>query len=108
MKIKDIIRILKNPSCWDRNYPTSKALSKKINDLLDANTPLIIGKYSAIELGNLVLWANNFPYAFGTEYPFGESKLLVMPDRTTVFRLYDAYNKAFMENYPKMKIFPYE
>ena len=55
-----------DPFGYLRNYKVSKALSKKINELLDdPNTELIIQSEYTICLGGLSLWVGNFPYAYG-------------------------------------------
>jgi hypothetical protein len=55
-----------NPYAYISNYKTSKALSKKINQLLDdPNTELVIEGDYVIILGGLSLWVGNFPYAYG-------------------------------------------
>jgi len=56
-----------NPFGYVRLYKVSKALSKKINQLLDdPNTYLVIENDYTIILGGLGLWASNFPYAYGS------------------------------------------
>ncbi len=56
-----------NPNAYISNYKTSKALSKKINQLLDdPNTELVIESDYTIILGDLRLWASNFPFAYGS------------------------------------------
>jgi hypothetical protein len=56
-----------NPNAYISNYKTSKALSKKINQLLDdQNTELVIESDYTIILGDLRLWASNFPFAYGS------------------------------------------
>ena len=93
MTLSHVIKIITTPSCWFRNYPTSKLLSNKINYLLDNNTKMRID-YGVIHLGDLRLWGNNFPYAFGrTKITLD---VAVMPDRMTVFRLYDAVCEAVL------------
>jgi hypothetical protein len=58
-----------NPYVYISNYETSKALSKKINQLLDdPNTELVIESDYRIRLGGLSLWVGNFPYAYGDYY----------------------------------------
>jgi hypothetical protein len=55
-----------DPFGYLRHYKVSKALSKKINELLDdPNTELIIQCEYMICLGGLTLWVGNYPYAYG-------------------------------------------
>jgi hypothetical protein len=56
-----------NPYAYISNYKTYKALSKKINQLLDdPNIELVIEGDYVIILGGLRLWVGNFPYAYGS------------------------------------------
>lgn len=52
-----------------RNLPTSKEWSEKVNEQLHAtgDTVEIIDAYTAI-VGNLVVWIENYPYAYGCPY----------------------------------------
>ena len=55
-----------DPFGYLRLYKVSKALSRKINELLDdPNTELIIQSEYTILLGGLSLWVGNYPYAYG-------------------------------------------
>lgn len=82
-----MLRILCTPSCWTRNHPTSRALSRFINERLDAGqAPERVGRYYAI-LDGLQFWVENHPYA-SVEHNG------VMADRATVFRFYDAMEDA--------------
>lgn len=61
--------IFYNLRCILRTGPTSPALSKRINELLDdENTEItIISKYRA-RVGDLTLWTGNYPYGYGYDY----------------------------------------
>lgn len=88
--IRDIIRILTTPSCWIRNYPTDRALSKWINYSLNRGySPEYLSRYNC-SLNGKVLWIANYPYAYG-HLDNGHSG---MPDRTTVFRLKKALDEV--------------
>lgn len=96
--MKYFFKILFTPSCWLRNYPTSRPLSNKINKLLDeGHLPKVVdsgpffGRAYTAQLGDdMTLWIENFPYAYGSVYPYGKT----MPDRATVFRLAEAVDFA--------------
>ena len=91
-----------NPYAYISRYGTSKALSKKINQLLDdPNTELVIESDYRIILGGLRLWANNFPFAYGSfhnflnhekecEQAYGNK----LPDHATRFRLRQVVESA--------------
>lgn len=88
-------KILLTPSCWIRNYPTSRVLSDKINKALDAGLlPTVdagyLGRSYTVKLDGLELWIENYPYAYGSVYPYGRT----LPDRATVFRLAEAVDFA--------------
>src|SRR5687768_18443591 len=93
--LKLLLRILRTPRCLIRIHKTSKPLSKYINRELDKQTTIkIINKFVA-QLGNQELWISNYPYGFGTVY---SKEKFGMPDRATVFRLYDAIQKELDKN----------
>ena len=82
-----MLRILLNPKCWFRGKPTSKALSKFINEAIDNKLPLKVSD-TTITINGLELWKWDYPYNFG--YPI-KAPVIGLPDRTTVFKLYDYY-----------------
>lgn len=87
MNIIGLLRILFTPACWIRNYPTSKKLTKFINDSLDAgHIPVVESRYTH-KLNGKIIWTGNYPYAYGLS-----EKRNCAPDRITVFRLFDVIN----------------
>lgn len=83
LTFKQILRIIKTPDCWLRNHRTCKILSALINQSLDGGfKPKQISHYY-MELNNMKIWCGNYTYAYANVNNR-------MPDRTTVFRLYDA------------------
>jgi hypothetical protein len=92
-----LFRILTTPSCWLRNKPTNKALSRKLNRLMDENTPVKrINRY-LVQLGGIALWQENYPYCC---YYMYDNPCLGLPDRTTVFRLYDYIAETLINDKP--------
>jgi len=87
VKLKDILRIVRTPGCWIRNFHTSRVLSAWINEQLDAGYAPVREDHFTITLNGVELWGANWPYAFGTLEGGSE---LGMPDRTTNFRIVDA------------------
>lgn len=97
-KLKLWWRILTTPSCWERQKKTSKELSDYINRELDKKTPIqVIDEYE-MRLGDVTLWIKNYPYSFGYFIRFSR---FGMPDRATVFRLYDALQELKKESEQK-------
>lgn len=87
-----LIRTLTTPSCWIRNHKTSKGLSEYIQDQLKGGElPVVTNQGYCVSLGNKIFWASNYPYAFGAIY---QQEHLGMPDRKTVFMLWDALQKT--------------
>ena len=82
-----MLRILLNPECWFRKKPTSKALSKFINEAIDNKLPLKVSD-NIITINGVDLWKWEYPSNFG--YPV-KASVIGLPDRTTVFKLYDYY-----------------
>ena len=91
MKIKTLFRILLTPSCWIRNHKTNNALSTFINNALDNSCTIVITDRFTVMLNEVELWARNYPYAFGDKYT--PNHYSGLPDRETVFRLYDELQK---------------
>lgn len=91
MKIKTLFRILLTPSCWMRNRKTDKAISAFINNALDNGYAIVIIDRFTVMLNGLELWVRNYPYAFGDECT--PNHYSGLPDRETVFRLYDELQK---------------
>jgi hypothetical protein len=94
-KIKVWYRIIRTPSCWSRLYGTSEVLSARINLYLDSGeSPENITSYECT-LGNLTLWIENWPYAYGYLSTLNEpGGVKLLPDRETVFRLRDSVKYA--------------
>lgn len=83
-KIKAFFRILFTPSCWIRLKSTNKFLSARINEAIDNECPILaIDNYNVI-IDGMIIWIENYPYSCG--WVQGQRG---MPDRTTVFRLFD-------------------
>jgi len=88
--MKTLFRILTTPSCWIRNEITNKYVSNFIKKSLDdGHVPIMINQYTH-RLNNKCIWTSNYPYSFGYLYNDHTKSL---PDRRTVFRLYDAIMK---------------
>ena len=84
--MKYLLRVLTSPLCWLRCEATNTDLDAAINKLLDAGADITSNEYTT-RLGPLILWTENFPYAYGGDYTIKGGGL---PTRRTVFRLYDA------------------
>lgn len=54
-----------NPSFWFQNYPSDDAIDILLNVLMDADAPVKVGSHQT-ELGSLIVWTSNWPYAYGT------------------------------------------
>ena len=95
MKIKTLFRILLTPSCWIRNHKTNNALSTFINNALDNGYAIVIIDRFTVMLNEVELWVGNYPHAFGWDYVYRKTYGVCpgMPDRATVFRLYDELQK---------------
>lgn len=90
MKLRELIRILTTPSCWLRNYPYSPELDRQLNELMDKHTFVPLGAHRA-QLGPIVLWTANHPYA-SFHIMFNDlTSMRLMPSRATVFRAHDKY-----------------
>lgn len=94
-----------------RSRPTSKALSKRINQFLDdPNTELILYSEYSVILGDLRLWVRNFPYSYGFFYgnpdEYLEELIYLSPDtdRWKVLERYtmrqQEYRKEFGNRLP--------
>lgn len=91
MKIKTLFRILVTPSCWLRNRETDNDISAFINNALDNGCTIVIIDRFTVKLDGLTLWVRNYPYSFGYDCTY--SSCSGLPDRETVFRLYDELQK---------------
>lgn len=91
-KLKDYFTILTRPTHWLRNCLTDPVWDEALNRLLDE---FDVGHHSGftVELGDNIVWASNFPYAFGTYYGPG-TKSSLLPKRTTVLRLKRAIGES--------------
>jgi hypothetical protein len=89
MEMKYIWKIIATPSCWLRNHPYSAEYDKLVLELL-ASEKVIHGKHTST-LGNLVVWTENYPYAYGSPYCHGDN---ILPSRPTVFKLREAVEKS--------------
>lgn len=78
-----------NPGVYLRNHKTSKALSQRINELLDnPETQIVVEDGFTVRLGPLRIWIENFPYSYGHLQDNGPCiQPSTLPDRQTVFRL---------------------
>lgn len=75
------------PQYWSQSAPTCKVWDAKLNKLLDEHE-LIIGNGGG-KLGGVAVWLENYPYAYGANYPKWE-----LPTVKTRLRL----RKIHMEN----------
>lgn len=78
--MKYTIKVLITPSCWIRNYQTSKNWDKKFLKLLEENKWGSPDQYTAC-LGDIVIWIANYPYA--SFNPCSTAGLRVLPSRKT-------------------------
>lgn len=91
-RLNDMIRVIRNPRCWDRLGKTDVEWDFVLNGLIDKYKPSL-PPYTrsfnhTIMLGEILIWTANFPYSYGSPYALsGADK--VLPTRKTVFRLYD-------------------
>lgn len=76
----DWLRLL--PQFWLQNYRTDWEWDAVLNTLLDRHDPVWV--YKTVRLGNVEVWASNYPYAFGTCY---EPKIDRLPSVRTRKRL---------------------
>lgn len=83
--LKDYFTILTRPSHWLRNEPTDLVWDAALNRLLD-EFPVEYHSGYTVGLGDNIVWASNYPYAFGSYYGTG-TKSNLLPKRTTVLRL---------------------
>lgn len=98
MKLKDIFTIITSPTHWFRLGRTSKELSYRLNNLMDAGAEVEIYSYRA-KLGSVNLWVSNYPYAYGSllrDSPFSALEEDI-PDRITVIRLRNYISKKIIE-----------
>lgn len=77
--------VLTTPKCWIRLCATNKVLDSEINKALDNPKFDDISSYT-VNLNGMMLWIENYPYAFGSVYG---NDSLGLPSRRTVFRLRD-------------------
>lgn len=94
--IKNYLSILTTPSCWLRNYPSSRALSAKLNKLLDNPEFTDFTGYT-VKLNGEKFWVSNYPYAYGSPYYAGH-ELEQLPNRATVFRLHEALSNFLIKS----------
>ena len=90
--IKNAIRVVMTPSCWIRNYRTSKEWDRELNHLLDTEDFEIHNFHLRFVKSGTCIWIANYPYAFGDRITPLENfygYVNKLPARKTVFRLYD-------------------
>lgn len=76
------------------NDSFNQELDELIKELLLTNTPKPLNKYE-FQLGDLTLWGENYPYAFGTVESYGEIRnkfLGKRPSRQTIGTMYSMLN----------------
>ena len=94
MKLETIIRIIKTPRCWARNYKTSQTLDSWLKRALLIPAITEIGQHTCKVDGKL-LWIENYPYAYGNL-----RNIRRLPSRGTVFMLHDELLKHKEYNIP--------
>ena len=60
--LKYTIKVLLTPSCWIRNYPTSKVWDMRLLNLMEENKWRGNDTYTAY-IGKEEIWIKNHPYA---------------------------------------------
>lgn len=73
------LRFILKPSHWIRNSKTSKAVDAMINKIVDQDLVKSFNEYEAKTSNGLLIWTNNYPYAYATISGYGG-----MPSRRTV------------------------
>lgn len=90
--MKDLFKVITTPSCWIRNYETSKMWDSIILKLLENPKDIhIVG--SKVVIDGVDIWRSNYPYAYGSPY---DSSTGPLPSRATVFKLKAAIDEYLM------------
>lgn len=84
-KLIDVLEIVANPGIWSRTSRTSETLTRYIEDKLDAGEQPVLVSDHTMSLGDLTLWRDNYPYAYGSIW--GPKRVDVLPSRATALRL---------------------
>lgn len=72
-----------HPRFWLQSYPTDWEWDALLNELLDAELP-IVKSYYTVKIGAVDIWTGNYPYAFGQPY---SPSVRVLPSTATRKRL---------------------
>lgn len=84
--LKYTIKVLITPSCWIRNYRTSKIWDKQFLKLLEENNWERTSVYTAY-IGSEEVWISNHPYA--SFFPYRPAGGGALPSRKTVLYAMD-------------------
>lgn len=99
-----------DPRFWLQNSKTNNEWDAILNDLMDEHTPII--ETGGARFGNILVWTNNWPYAYGTPSPVGSNYPDYMPRVATRKRLRRIMNeierKAEEEEMNKLRRKAYE
>lgn len=68
--IKDYLFRIFRPRFWIQIYPTSDALSKRIEAAIDSQATVTTRGCSAVMIDGMELWTANYPYAYGEPMNF--------------------------------------
>lgn len=82
----DFLFRLFHPSCWFMNEPYSKSWDGFVLRAIASGDVENCNAYTA-KVGGKTVWVGNFPYAYGTPYPYPGN---VRPSARTVFLLAEA------------------
>lgn len=82
----DCVFAIGHPAFWLSNYRSSAKYDELINTLIDEGATVIPRGTYHVELGGVVLWATNFPYAYGYNTSSADT---ILPYRRTRKRLWD-------------------
>lgn len=80
----DCVFAIGHPAFWLSNYRSSAKYDELINTLIDEGATVIPRGLYHVELGGVVLWASNYPYAYGYNTASGD---VCLPYRRTRKRL---------------------
>lgn len=93
LDVKTLFKIITTPTCWIRNYKTSKVWDEKLNTLLDEEDFILdwTGCTIYFPKSEITVWVENYPYAsgdlFSSNKPHYSYIYKGLPKRKTVFRL---------------------
>lgn len=82
------LRVLLTPACWLLNNRVDRQWDHALNEMLDRKPMLKLG-YLTVSVDGFVIWAGNYPYAYGTPRDQRLNDSSLMPSRRTIFRLHD-------------------